>query len=130
MKKKIALTVIFICSVFTAVYAQQFNIKRYYNAELDEVGYAGIGFLSKTPPSREWLEETLNEEGKRVAQKLSKMTLWLCKQALNEYDFKEGETYMVICNSESVPYSHTTVIRTITNQGGSFRWWAFIENEK
>ena len=54
-----------------------------------------------------------------MAQKLSKMTLWLCKQALNEYDFKEGEIYIVICSSESVPYSHTTVILTITNQGGS-----------
>ena len=101
MKKKIALTVIFICSVFIAAYAQQFNIKRYYNTELDEVGYAGIIFHDKTPPDREWLEEILNEEGKRVAQKLSKMTLWLCKQALNEYDFKEGETYIVICSSES-----------------------------
>ncbi|WP_433000824.1 hypothetical protein [Treponema vincentii] len=34
MKKKIALTVIFICSVFIAAYAQQFNIKRYYKMKL------------------------------------------------------------------------------------------------
>lgn len=130
MRKKIALTVIFMCSVFTAVYAQEFKSKRYYNAELDEFGYASIGFLSKTPPSREWLKEISSEEGKIVAQKLSNMTLWLCERALDEYDFKEGETYMVICRSDSVQYSHTTVILTITDQDGSFRWWAFIENEK
>lgn len=129
MKKKIVLTVIFICSVFIAVYAQEFKSKRYYNAELNEVGYASIGFLGETPPTREFLKEILSEEGRIVAQKLSNMTLWLCKRALNEYDFKEGETYMVICSSGSVPYSYTTVILTITDQAGSFIWWAFIVEE-
>ena len=45
MKKKIALTVIFICSVFIAAYAQQFNIKRHYNTELDEVGWMKLAML-------------------------------------------------------------------------------------
>lgn len=129
MKKRVILTVIFICSVFTAAYAQEFKSKRYYNAKLNEVGYASIGFLGETPPTREFLEEILSEKGRIVAQKLSNMTLWLCEQALNEYDFKEGETYMVICSSDSVPYSYTTVILTITDQDGSFMWLAFVEEK-
>ena len=129
MKKRVILTLIFICSVFTAAYAQEFKSKRYYNAKLNEVGYAGIGFLGETSPTREFLEEILSEKGRIVAQKLSNMTLWLCEQALNEYDFKEGETYMVICSSDSVPYSYTTVILTITDQDGSFMWLAFVEEK-
>lgn len=131
MKKRITFTVIFICSLFTVAYAQELKSKRYYNAELDEVGSASIGFLSKTPILPEFFEQILSsKENATVIEKLSKMTVWLCNQALDEYDFKEGESYVVICRSASVPYQSVSVFLTITEQGRFFKWWAFVEEEQ
>ena len=70
-KKTIILAIIFICSLFAVGYAQELKSKRYYNAELDEVGSASIGFLSKTPLTPEFFEKILsNKENATVIEKL------------------------------------------------------------
>ena len=87
--------------------------------------------FSKTPIPPEFFEQILSsKENATVIEKLSKMTVWLCNQALDEYDFKEGESYVVICRSASVPYQSVSVFLTITEQGRFFKWWAFVEKEQ
>lgn len=105
MKKRITFTVIFICSLFTVGYAQQKQY--YYNKNLDRVGYANAWFQGNKSIDEvsAYIPELakamqLNSEfdaDMREIEKLSKMDRWLCWQALNEYDFKEGETYVVHC---------------------------------
>lgn len=138
MKKRITFTVIFICSLFTVGYAQQKQY--YYNKNLDRAGYANAWFQGNKSIDEvsAYIPELakamqLNSEfdaDMREIEKLSKMDRWLCWQALNEYDFKEGETYVVHCTDPISYYSdeeHFSVLvcLTITDKGNSFKWRAF-----
>ncbi|MGI0511058.1 hypothetical protein HH007_04720 [Treponema denticola] len=128
MKKKIVLTVIFICSVFTAVYAQQIDFK-YYNDLSENSGYAVALYI---PPNKEsTVFDNFSKEPGRDLTKLSKSNVWLCWQALNEYDISDGESYIVlICKSLFSPESIALYV-TITNNGTSFKYWGkVLKNDK
>ena len=123
MKKWIILTVIFICSVFTAVYAQQIDFK-YYNDLSENSGYAVAIYI---PPNEEsTVFDNFSKEPGRDLTKLSKSNVWLCWQALNEYGISDGESYIVlICKSLFSPESIALYV-TITNNGTSFKYWGKV----
>lgn len=132
MKRNIMFMFIFL--IFVTLHAQQRTYKFYYNDELEEAGYAYASFGSSnhsvdTMPQKIF-EEILNDKYARTKElkKLSKMNIWLCWQALYEYDFQEGETYVVFC-AKPISYENECIMvfLTITDGGKSFIWRAFLK---
>ena len=125
MKKRIILTVIFICSVFTAVYAQQIDFK-YYNDLSENSGYAVALYI---PPNKEsTVFDKFSKTPGRDLTKLSKFNVWLCWQALHEYDINDGESYIVIMSKELSSSNGIILYVTITNNGTSFKYWGKAVN--
>ena len=124
MKKKIVLTVIFICSVFIAAYSQNMDLKHYMDDSSLDDGYAVAVYI---PPNEEsTVFDDFSKELGRDLTKLSKSNVWLCWQALNEYDISDGESYIVlICKSLFSPESIALYV-TITNNGTSFKYWGKV----
>ena len=128
MKKRVILTIIFICSVFTAAYAQQVDFN-YYNDLSGNDGYAVAIYI---PPNKEsTVFDNFSKEPGRDLTKLSKSNVWLCWQALNEYDISDGESYMVLMYKEPFSPEGIALYVTITNNGTSFKYWGkVIKNDK
>lgn len=124
MKKKIVLTVIFICSVFIAAYSQNMDLKHYMDDSSLDDGYAVAVYI---PPNEEsTVFDDFSKELGRDLTKLSKFNIWLCWQALNEYDISDGESYIVlICKSLFSPEAIALYV-TITNNGTSFKYWGKV----
>ena len=134
MKKKIALTVIFICSVFIVAYAQQADFKWYYNTDIGRGGYALADFDGYAGVDIHHVEDIDVGDIQRIfgrhnhvseVEKLPKRYTWLCWQAISEYDFKEGERYSVLCMDSLEAQIAFLVVLTITDKGNSFKWRAF-----
>ncbi|UTC96271.1 hypothetical protein E4N85_11230 [Treponema denticola] len=129
MNKRIILTVIFICSVFIAAYSQNMDLKHYMDDSSLDDGYAVALYI---PPNKEsTVFDNFSKEPGRDLTKLSKSNVWLCWQALNEYDISDGESYIVlICKSLFSPESIALYV-TITNNGTSFKYWGkVLKNDK
>ena len=124
MKKKFALTVIFICSVFTAVYAQNTDLKHYMDDSSLDDGYAVAVYIS--PNEESTFFDKFSKAPGRDLTKLSKFNVWLCWQALNEYDISDGESYIVLMCKELFSSEGIALYVTITNNGTSFTYWGKV----
>lgn len=80
MKKKFALTVIFICSVFTAVYAQNTDLKHYMDDSSLDDGYAVAVYIS--PNEESTFFDKFSKAPGRDLTKLSKFNVWLLLASL------------------------------------------------
>ena len=121
MKKKIAFIVIFICSIFTAVYAQNFHLKYYMDSSSQDDGYAVAVYIS--PNEESTVFDKFSKTPGRDLAKLSKFNVWLCWQALYEYDINDGESYIVMMSKEAFSSEAIALYVTITNNGTSFKYW-------
>ncbi len=126
MRKKIALTVIFMCSVFTAVYAQNTDPKYYWDGSSLDSGYAAAVYIS--PNEESTVFDKFSKTPGRDLTKLSKFNVWLCWQALHEYDINDGESYIVIMSKELSSSNGIILYVTITNNGTSFKYWGKAVN--
>jgi hypothetical protein len=124
MKKRIILTVIFICSVFTAAYAQNMDLKHYVDDSSLDDGYAVAIYIS--PNEESTVFDNFSKEPGRNLTKLSKFNVWLCWQALNEYDISDGESYIVFMCKELFSSEGIALYVTITNNGTSFKYWGKV----
>ena len=124
MKKKIMLTVIFICSVFIAAYSQNMDLKHYMDDSSLDDGYAVAVYI---PPNEEsTVFDDFSKEPGRDLTKLSKFNIWLCWQALNEYDISDGESYIVLICKSLFSSEAIALYVTITNNGTSFKYWGKV----
>ena len=124
MKKKIVLTVIFICSVFIAAYSQNMDLKHYMDDSSLDDGYAVAVYI---PPNEEsTVFDHFSKEPGRDLTKLSKFNIWLCWQALNEYDISDGESYIVLICKSLFSSEAIALYVTITNNGTSFKYWGKV----
>lgn len=125
MKKRITFTVIFICSLFTVAYAQNADFKHYMdNSSLDD-GYAFAIYIP--PDEKSTIFDNFSKAEGRALTKLSKFNVWLCWQALNEYNISDGESYIVAMCTDPILSSEIIVLYvTITNNGTSFRHWGKV----
>ena len=131
MKTKI-LIVFIIFSINGLVSAQSSNLKRYsdyrngfrgvaaaeyigtikeINSESSEINVRMLEVLEKFPPTG------------RTFDKISRNNYWLCQQALNEWDIKEDEVYVIMCADSMYAENAIIVIALIGNNGESFSWW-------
>ncbi|WP_147624225.1 hypothetical protein [Treponema denticola] len=124
MKKRIILTVIFICSVFTAAYAQNMDLKHYVDDSSLDDGYAVAIYIS--PNEESTVFDNFSKEPGRNLTKLSKFNVWLCWQALNEYDISDGKSYIVFMCKELFSSEGIALYVTITNNGTSFKYWGKV----
>lgn len=124
MKKKIAFTIIFICSVFIAAYAQNIEPKRYVDDSSLDDGYAVAVYIS--PNEESTVFDKFSKTPGRDLTKLSKFNVWLCWQALHEYDINDGESYIVMMSKEFLSSEGIALYVTITNNGTSFKYWGKV----
>lgn len=99
----------------------------YLDAELnvaDEEDFLDI--LDESFQSR--LEENAQDVNLIPLSKLTKNNDWLFRQALNEWDYEEGEVYGVICTDSMFAKSEILLIVVIKGEN-DFLWRAFLMNE-
>lgn len=99
----------------------------YLDAELnvaDEEDFLDI--LDESFQSR--LEENVQDVNLIPLSKLTKNNDWLFRQALNEWDYEEGEVYGVICTDSMFAKSEILLIVVIKGEN-DFLWRAFLMNE-
>lgn len=99
----------------------------YLDAELnvaDEEDFLDI--LDESFQSR--LEENAQDVNLIPLSKLTKNNDWLFRQALNEWDYEEGEVYGVICTDSMFAKSGILLIVVIKGEN-DFLWRAFLMNE-
>lgn len=124
MKKYIMLVIIICFAIFGRVYAQIMDYK-YYNDFSGNDGYAVAIYIS---PNEETviLDRFFKAPG-RDLKKLSKRNVWLCWQALNEYDISDGEAYIIgICKDGMCSSEGIVLYVTITDNGKSFTYWGKV----
>ena len=118
-------------------FAQNTDLK-YYSSILDGdydnnfEGVAAAIFLGdSTEVDDEMIEEFKNKfpEDIRNISKLTRNNLWLCRKALNEWDYKKGEYYLVICADNAYATEVIVLLVTITGKD-DFTWWGKVITEK
>ena len=124
MNKRIILTVIFICSVFIAAYSQNMDLKHYMDDSSLDDGYAVAVYIA--PNEESTVFDDFSKEPGRDLTKLSKSNVWLCWQALHEYDISDGESYIVFMYKEPFSPEGIALYVTITNNGTSFTYWGKV----
>ena len=136
MKKLFVLIgVFFLCGAVHCI-AQNADLK-YYSAIQDGdlthryEGYASAEFIcdeSETDADlMDEVEKLIPKDIRRVT-KLTKNTVWLCKKALNEWEYKQGEYYMVLCTDS--PYDDKGIFLLIKVIGkDDFEWWGVMITE-
>jgi len=125
MKKRIMFTVIFICSLFTVGYAQTFDFK-FYMDNSSNTGYAFAVYIQ--PNEESTIFDKFSKTKSRDLTKLSKFNVWLCWQALSEYNISDGESYIVaMCTEPPILSSECIFLYvTITDNGTSFKYWGKV----
>lgn len=127
--KKIALIIFLFCIVFLgSLSAQSLNLKVYtsplYNSIDNYSGRAVAVYLQEDEIGG--IKKILQEHG-RYINKLSKNNSWLCWQALREWEYKDGETYLIILTDEIYPTTlfekYIAIIATIEDNEKTFSWW-------
>lgn len=61
--------------------------------------------------------------------KLTKNNFWLCRKALNEWDYENGEHYLVMCADNEYSTELIVLLVTITGKD-EFKWWGKVITEK
>ena len=125
--------------ITTSIFAQNSDLKYYssiqdgdYNNNFS--GYATALFIADS----EDVDEQRIEDGKRKIievlpesqiAKLTKNNVWLYKKALNEWDYKKGEWYLVMLTNNL--YSDEVIFLIVKIQSkDDFDWWGITLTER
>ena len=136
MKKIFGLVSLFFLCGAAHCFAQNWDLKYYSSLQDGDLtnhyeGYALADFLGDgtgidTEPLDE-LEKLFPENIRRVT-KLTKNTVWLCKKALNEWEYEQGEYYVVFCADS--PHADTGLYLFVKIIGkDDFQWWGLMVTE-
>jgi hypothetical protein len=97
-------------------------MKYYIDWDKGYNGYAVAVYLE--PSQRDIIISNFWATQGRTVDKLSNNISWLCWKALEEWDYKNGEIYMIQCSEIGNGNAGIVVIATITNSGKSFNFYA------
>jgi hypothetical protein len=111
------------------LFAQDFNLK-YYSSVLDgdyRSNYSGVASATyvKSSDVQKIKNNAASMDGARSIDKLTNNNSWLAWKALGEWDYKPGETYVIICAESIWSSSAVILIATISKDGESFDWWGW-----
>ncbi len=117
-------------------FAQNEDMKHYSDPSMNFDGWAGaeyIGNIDELDESIsvesfcEFMEDMLSGYLEQVT-KLSKNTTWLFLQAMEEWEYKPREVYLVFCAGDE--YSEEGIlIWAVVNDENDFLWCAFMIDE-
>jgi len=124
IRKSIILLILFI-SINGFLFSQNLDFKFYSSIsdgdfKNDYRGYALALYIDEIELNT--VEDNLKKIG-RDLNKLKKSNLWLCWKALNEWEYYDGETYLIICTANLYSENGIMIIATIKDNGESFDWW-------
>jgi len=125
--KKILIFAVLIISTNGLLHAQNWDMKYYIDYDNDYRGAAMATYYNNS--EIKVVEEKLKSKG-RDLDKLTKTNFWLCKKALDEWDVKDGETYLIICAATRYSEDFIMIMATIENDGQSFSWWGKSVSEE
>ena len=138
LKKLFILFSFFLIIISSNLFAQNADLKHYSDYSKDFDGWATALFLedynNENDVSDEYLEHCLSlstsilPEGLKQVSKLTKNNDWLFRKALNEWDYKVGELYCVIC-SNSKYSTDGIIIFAIIKSNKNISWRGYIINE-
>lgn len=133
--KKIFLALIF-ALLPAVVFAQNSDLKRYFDYSQDFDGYAAAIFIGTVSDSKQDIstaeeaialfKEKIGTNFSSVA-KLTKNNKWLMEKALNEWDYEEGEIYVVVITS-SLYADDGIVIFVAIDEKKNFKYCAYQLN--
>ena len=121
---------------FYSDYSQDFSgysVATYLNDYLDEelnIANDEEEFLEVCDD--EYIQSFLNENIQGInltpLSKVTKNNDWLFRQALNEWDYEEGEVYLVACTDSKFAKSAICLF-VVINEENDFLWRAFLAEE-
>ena len=123
----------FVFSISGYVYAQDFNLRHYSDHRNGFRGVASAIFINNFGEiDLSELDERMlkfwDEIGipGRSVDRITRNNYWLARQALNEWDIKDGDLFLIICAESRVSEEALLMIALIENRGENFRWWGRI----
>lgn len=123
MFKKSFVFICFFTELCILTYAQNLRFKYYTSLGEDEGDYSGIAvalYLENT--EIENVKNNFASKGREIT-KLTKNNYWLCWKALNEWEIKDGESYLIFCAENMVAENYIMILVTIKENCKSFVWW-------
>ncbi len=134
MKRKFLFVFIFFV-LSISCFSQNSDLKYYSGIEKDYDGWALAEYVDKLEDDDiiflnayiEVFKAIFTKINVEVLEKVSKKDLWLFQQALDEWDYKSGEIYLVFC-SESYDEDEGIVFLAIVNEEDTPEWVAAYIN--
>ena len=133
MKKILPIFILFLFLGATNCFSQNIIMKDYYDTVQGFEGAACAHYLgdineTETKESLALLKAIIPETAKTFT-KLTKNNMWLCKQALNEWDYQKDECYLVFC-AESRWANNCILLIVTIKENNDFDWIGISFNEK
>ena len=133
MKKIIVLVFLFLPYL---CFSQGFDLKHYYDYSQNFDGWACAEYIDTLDEdelkySKVYLEYMVCEFEKKeftILNKITKQNTWLLQKAMNEWEYKEGEIYIVACTS-SANAEEGILFFLIINEQKTFDWIALYFSE-
>ena len=122
MKKLFSIIFFLTISLGYHCFAQNFDLKYYSSIQDGDYtsNYKGYSYAEYIGIASEINEDKIEE---------FKNNLWLIKKAINEWDYKIDEYYIVACADS--PYADTGIFLFVKILGkDKFDWWGFVITEE
>lgn len=109
----------------THLFAQELKLKYYSDFSS---GYSGVAIATYIEKSevQEFKNKIASDPNTRSIDKLTKNNSWLAWKALGEWDYKPGETYLIMCAENQWSKNAVVLLVTISNDGKSFDYWGWV----
>jgi len=129
--KKIKLIPILIFVFTQFCFSQDIELKNYYDVYKGFSRAAGAMYLGTTDDVSESDLNDFWEIAGTDVPKLTKNNMWLCKKALNEWDYEADELYLVLCAESVYATKCIMIFVKITGSGeDDFLWKAKFLTEE
>lgn len=109
-------------------YSVAIYLENYLDEELNVAGEEEEFLEVLDEYIQSFLEENVQDINLTPLSKLTKNNDWLFRQALNEWDYEEGEVYLVACTDSMFAKSGILLIVVIKGEN-DFLWRAFLAEE-
>ena len=123
MKKIAILFVLLFVSIYC--HAQNADLKYYFDSRQGFEGYSVAVYLDKNI-EQEYFDFFNNKIAERLkpVTKLTKNNNWLFHKAMNEWDYENGEVYLVICTASRTTNEGILILALIKGKD-DFIWHAY-----
>ena len=133
MKKKSFIIFLIFLLFTTKAFSQNFEMKSYSDYSKGFKGASAAIYIGNVndEETEEKLDQFMNfmPETAKTFSKLTKNNMWLCKQALNEWDYEKDECYLVVCAESKWANDCILLIVKILGKD-DFDWFGISLTEK